>query len=159
NLLEAITTSKTFTPDQPGDFSGAQVNLRTRSFPGQRMVQLSVSTGVNSLATGRDIPMPVSGGGEWLALAASERELPAELTAIENFSQLTQADVNHLIRMLPRDWTFSRSGGAPNVSGSLSFGGEDPIFGHLFGYAGSLTYSRSQELREDEVSARAIPAD
>src|SRR5690606_23824562 len=76
-----------------------------------------------------------------------------------NFSQLTQADVNHLIRMLPRDWTFSRSGGAPNVSGSLSVGGEDPIFGHLFGYAGSLTYSRSQELREDEVSARAIPAD
>src|SRR5690606_31343253 len=27
SLLEEITTSKTFTPDQSGDFSGAQVNL------------------------------------------------------------------------------------------------------------------------------------
>ncbi|HXV91184.1 MAG TPA: carboxypeptidase regulatory-like domain-containing protein, partial [Gemmatimonadales bacterium] len=29
-LLQSITTSKTFTPDQPGDFTGAQVDLRTR---------------------------------------------------------------------------------------------------------------------------------
>ncbi len=35
SLLDAITTSKTFTPDQPGDFSGAEVNLRTRSFPAE----------------------------------------------------------------------------------------------------------------------------
>jgi len=34
-LLESVSTSKTFTPDQPGDFSGASVNLRTRDFPGQ----------------------------------------------------------------------------------------------------------------------------
>ena len=31
-LLKGITTSKTFTPDQPGDFSGAAVNVTTRSF-------------------------------------------------------------------------------------------------------------------------------
>ncbi|MGH7537231.1 MAG: TonB-dependent receptor, partial [Gemmatimonadales bacterium] len=36
NLLESITTAKTFTPDQPGDFSGAAVNLKTREFPLQR---------------------------------------------------------------------------------------------------------------------------
>src|SRR5690606_16307644 len=159
NFLEAITTSKTFTPDQPGDFSGAQVNLRPRSFPGQRIVQVSPSTGGNSLATGCDRPIPVSSGGEWLALAATGRKLPAELTAVEDFSRLTQADINDLIRKLPRDWMFSRSGGSPGVSGSLSFGGEDPIFGHLVGYAGSFTYSRSQELRKDEVNARAVPAD
>jgi hypothetical protein len=32
-LLQTITTSKTFTPDQSGDFSGAQVDIRTREFP------------------------------------------------------------------------------------------------------------------------------
>ena len=33
SLLEGVTTSKTFTPDQFGDFSGASVNLKTREFP------------------------------------------------------------------------------------------------------------------------------
>ena len=41
SLLEGITTSKTFTPDQPGDFSGAQVNLKTREFPARRVISFS----------------------------------------------------------------------------------------------------------------------
>ena len=39
-LLEGITTSKTFTPDQPGDFSGAAVNLKTREFPARRVIDV-----------------------------------------------------------------------------------------------------------------------
>ena len=34
-LLQTITTSKTFTPDLQGDFSGALVDIRTREFPAQ----------------------------------------------------------------------------------------------------------------------------
>src|SRR5689334_150583 len=103
NLLETITTSKTFTPDQPGDFSGASVNLKTRSFPANRMVQLSVSSGFNSLVTGKDIPLATSVGGEWLGMAAAERQLPGEL-ATSDYSRLSQAQINGLIRALPRDW-------------------------------------------------------
>ena len=158
-LLETITTSKTFTPDQPGDFSGAQVDLRTRSFPGRRTVQVSLSTSLNALVIGRDVPVPFTSGGESLALAAARRALPAELMAIEDFSRLTQAEINDLIRKLPRNWRFRRSTGFPGVSGSLSFGGEEAIAGRRLGYTGSLTYSRSHGLREDEVSARAVPAD
>ncbi len=159
NLLEAITTSKTFTPDQPGDFSGAQVNLRTRSFPAQRMFQFTLTGGANNRAVGQDIPIPVTMGREWLGLAASERKLPVQLTSITDFSNLTQSDVNGLIRALPRDWTFNQASGSPNVSGGLSFGGEDPVFGHRLGYVGSLTYARSQEIHEGEITARAVPAD
>ena len=35
-LLQTITTIKTFSPDQPGDFSGAQVDIQTREFPNTR---------------------------------------------------------------------------------------------------------------------------
>ena len=37
NLLEGVSTSKTFTPDQAGDFSGASVYLKTREFPTGRV--------------------------------------------------------------------------------------------------------------------------
>ena len=45
SLLEGITTSKTFTPEQPGDFSGAQVDLKTKEFPVGRVVTFSASAG------------------------------------------------------------------------------------------------------------------
>lgn len=158
NLLEAITTSKTFTPNQPGDFSGAAVDLRTRSFPAERMIQLSVSGGYNTQATGRDMLLPATSGGEWLA-AAGDRGLPPTLAAVEDFSALSQAQLNGLIRSLPRDWTAAYGSGLPNASASLSVGGEDPVLGHDVGYVGSLSYSRSHELRDDELRSRAVPAD
>jgi hypothetical protein len=159
NLLEAITTSKTFTPDRPGDFSGAEVNLRTREFPAHRMAQISMTGGWNSEATGKTMAMPVTAGREWLAMAASQRALPAQLTQITDFTRLTQSDINSLIRSFPHDWSFTPASAPPNVSGGLSFGGEDPVLGQRIGYAGSLTYSNGYELHADELRARAVPGD
>lgn len=48
NLLENIVTSKTFTPDMPGSFTGGSVNIKTKSFPETRMLTVSLSTGFNS---------------------------------------------------------------------------------------------------------------
>src|SRR6478735_2071369 len=42
-LLQSVTTSKTFTPDLPGDFSGGSVDIRTRSYPAERTVAYSAS--------------------------------------------------------------------------------------------------------------------
>ena len=159
SLLEAITTSKTFTPDQPGDFSGAQVNLRTRSFPARGLVQVSVSGGYNSVATGQNLLLPPSSGGDWLAMSASDRRLPTSLTGITNFASLTQTDVNQLIRSLPNEWTSHSANGSPNGSGSLAIGGESNAFGQRFGYIGSLSYSRSQEMHSQEQRAQAVPVD
>jgi len=159
NLLEAITTSKTFTPDQPGDFSGAQVNLRTRSFPARRVVQFSMTGGYNSAATGQELLAAPTMGREWLAMAAKDRALPSALTGVADFTKLTQSDINGLIRAMPGGWDPANASGPPNVSGALSFGGEDPIFGHRLGYIGALSYSRSQDVHTGELRARAVPKD
>ena len=44
-LLQSVTTLKTFTPDQQGDFAGALVDIRTKEFPAQRSVTLQMSGG------------------------------------------------------------------------------------------------------------------
>jgi hypothetical protein len=159
NLLEAITTSKTFTPDQPGDFSGASVNLRTRSFPARRVVQFSMTGGYNTAATGREILTAPTSGGEWLANAARNRTFPSSLTGVEDFTRLNQSDINGLIRAMPGGWDPGSASGPPNVSGSLSFGGEDAVLGHRLGYIGALSYSRSQNVHLDELRSRAVPKD
>ena len=33
NLVDNIVTSKTSTPDQPGTFTGGNINIKTKSFP------------------------------------------------------------------------------------------------------------------------------
>lgn len=50
NLLENIITSKTFTPDQPGNFTGGAVNLETKSFPEQFFLTVSASGSYNQQA-------------------------------------------------------------------------------------------------------------
>lgn len=63
-MLQTITTAKTFTPDLSGDFSGGQVDIRTREYPAQRQLSIAVSQGYNSSVTGSTLPMAPRAGGE-----------------------------------------------------------------------------------------------
>ncbi|NOY77874.1 MAG: TonB-dependent receptor plug domain-containing protein, partial [Calditrichaeota bacterium] len=51
NLLENVVTVKTFTPDQPGNFSGGIINIRTKHYPENLTIRFSSSSGYNSQAT------------------------------------------------------------------------------------------------------------
>ena len=48
SILDNIVTSKTYTPDQPGYFTGGNVDIRTKSFPETFTLNVSVSAGYNS---------------------------------------------------------------------------------------------------------------
>ncbi|MCF3651862.1 TonB-dependent receptor [Synoicihabitans lomoniglobus] len=51
-MIESVVTTKSFTPDQPGAFSGGSVNLKTKSFPENFFVSVSGSVGANSNTRG-----------------------------------------------------------------------------------------------------------
>jgi hypothetical protein len=155
SLLQGITTSKTFTPEQPGDFSGAEVNLKTREFPAERVVSFSVSGGVNTAATGRNVVKAPTVGSEWLGFAGSEREIPAALRSASNLSGITTVQQNALIGSLRNVWSARSADGAPNGSMSVAVGGETPIFRQPIGYIGSLSYSYNQEVQRDETKGLA----
>ena len=158
SLLQSVTTSKTFTPDQPGDFSGAQVNLRTREFPAERQVTYSVTAGMNTRATGKSVLAAPREGMEWLGFAAGPRRLPDVVAAAGNFSTSpSQSDYNRMVTSFRNDWSVRHAAGAPNTSLSMSIGGSDPILGRQVGYIGALTYAASQEVRTGEVRAYPIP--
>ena len=152
-LLEGITTSKTFTPDQPGDFSGAAVNLKTREFPAGRVVNFSASAGLNTAASGKDILRAPAVGGEWLGFAGSERRIPAGAVAAGDLSGSSQAEVNTIIGSFRNAWSARPGTGSANGSFGVSVGGEDPVLRQPIGYIGSFTYSYGQEVRSDESRA------
>ena len=158
SLLQSVTTSKTFTPDLPGDFSGAQVDIRTREFPAQRQVSYSLSMGFNDRATGKDLPAAPTEGLEWLGLAAGERALPGLVRQQGSFSGSYSPDqYNQFVRSFRNVWSADRRGGAPNSSFAVTVGGNDPVFGRRIGYVASLSYGHTTETRADETRAFAIP--
>ncbi|MBR9991122.1 MAG: TonB-dependent receptor [Gemmatimonadetes bacterium] len=146
-LLQQITTAKTFTPNLPGDFSGAQVDIQTREYPGTRQMTVSVSQGVNSVTTGRTLPMAPSAGGEWRADATAPRSLPTVVQETQAPSPGHQT--NQMVNALRNTWSVNNRTGTPSTSLGLSLGGTDAFLGRDVGYLVSGTYSTSDEANID----------
>ena len=157
-LLQTITTSKTFTPDQPGDFSGAQVDIRTREFPARRQVVYSTSVGLNAAAAGGDVLAAPASSLDWLAFGEFDRDLPFVVEYVSGLSNPPRSRTNQAVDAFRNAWTPQRGSGSPNYSMGLSVGGTDPVLGRRIGYLASATYAVTQEVRSDEVRAYAEPA-
>ena len=155
-LVQAITTSKTFTPDQPGDFAGASVDIQTREFPLRRVATYSATVGMNSLATGRQMLGAPTIGSEWFGMSGSQRALPGSVRVAGDFSRVTtRGQTNELISAFRNAWSPVRQTGGVNQSYGFSVGGQDAVFGRQIGYLGSATYSLAQEIAADQVYALA----
>jgi TonB-dependent receptor len=157
-LLQTITTTKTFTPDLQGDFSGALVDIKTREFPTRRNLTFQLGGGYVSGATGANLIAGQMVGGERFGTVNHDRDLPSLIGSLGNFQDfnLNQGDKNLLVGQFRNAWTPTSSTGAPNTSASASFGGNDPLlFGHRIGYLLSGTYSASTDFRDAQVRALA----
>jgi outer membrane receptor for ferrienterochelin and colicin len=156
-LLQTITTSKTFTPDQPGDFSGAQVDIRTREFPGSRQFTLSAGAGFNERLTGASVLSAPRAGSEWLGFAGRDRALPGSVEHAGDFTgSVSQEEFNRMVNDFRNAWSPSARTGTGSSSVGLSVGGTDPLFGQNLSYLLSGTYSYGEETRDEEVRARAL---
>ena len=156
-LLESITTTKTFTPDLPGDFSGAQVNVQTREFSARRTASWSTGMGYNSAATGKRVIAAPRIGSEWLGFAGSARSLPAVIAAAGDFGSVSPQSANAAAHAFRQAWTPQAENGTANYSTSMTLGGRTTQVVPGVGYLISGSYSYAQDVRADELHATAVP--
>jgi len=152
-LLQSVSTTKTFTPDRPGDFSGGAVDLKTPEFPITRTITFSASTGYSPDLTGQSILSGPRESGEWFAFGASSREIPS---AARNFSgTVTRGEeVNQVVNSFRNVWTVREDKGRLPLSLSSSISGSTQMGERRVGYLAGLTYSNSQEIKLDQMRAR-----
>lgn len=150
--LEGITVSKTFTPDQAGDFSGASVNLRTRSF-GSPFRNFSLSLGLNDAVTFQDVLLAPAYGAERLGFASSARNLPAVLA--DGARNLNDAQQAAALSQFRNAWTADQATAAPNLSFAGSTGSRLDFGGREITVLGSLSYQSRVEAQRD--GTRATP--
>lgn len=78
NLMDNVVASKTFTPDQPGNSTGGNLNITTKSFPEQFTMSLSMNASYNTVSSLRDDFLSFDGGStDWLGFDDGSRDLPA----------------------------------------------------------------------------------
>lgn len=140
SLLEAIVVSKSATPDKPGDFAGGSVEIRTKEFPEQRVLQYGMSLGWNSQTTGKLVQVPQWSGMDYLGFDDGRRSRPAfpnnltDRTRVERFSE-----------GLRNTWNPPLVHARPNVGASLSLGDQKQWAKNALGYVASLTYGLRTE--------------
>lgn len=159
SLLQGILTSKTFTPDKPGDFGGATVDIQMKDFPLRRVLSYSTSTGFNSIISGRSMIASPRSGAEWLGFGGGRRALPGLVQMAATSDTASRATVNSAIRSLRNTWSPQVQRIAPNYSFAASMGGNTDAFNRRVGYLLSGTYSSSFDARKDEVRSLAIMPD
>lgn len=143
NLLESIVTTKAATPDRPGDFAGASVDIRTKEFPSEFSFGLRLSSEYNS-----ETSLRAGLGGERtfrdeLGFGTSRR-LP--LSAYPTANPSPQGE--RFIEGLRNVWPTAVSNVRPNSSASLSIGNTVPLGGaSQLGFVASATYSNGAQTR------------
>jgi outer membrane receptor protein involved in Fe transport len=158
-LIQTVTTSKTFTPNQQGDFAGALVDIKTREFPARRTVSAQFVGGYTAGTSGAKLLSPRGVGGEAFGMAGSARNLPDLVASLGNFQNVdlshSPGDRNLIINQFRNAWSPTTTTAPPNSAASMSIGGNDPILGQRIGYLFSSSYSFSTDQKDNQLRALA----
>lgn len=163
-LLDNVVTSKTFTPEDPGNFTGGNVDLSTKSFPETRTFSFSTSVTYHSEVRFDDI-LRQNGGMERVPdivpslpdgeLTAGNQPIPPYFSANQQERQFLDDVTNAFSR---GKITPQRKSGPINQGYSASFGDQFRVFGdNPLGVVTGITYSRSTSASRDRRSASAGP--
>lgn len=166
-MLDNIITSKTFSPDLPGSFTGGNVNITTKSFPDDFVMNLSMGVGYNDQSTFNDKFLTLNRGNtDWLGYDDGTRELPAIL-ADENVNSLLtkgfyisarkDAELAGILDSTTKSLSTvmtPRSMTAPlDHSIGFSLGNRNNVFGKPLGYFIGVNFKRDFRSYDDGTSA------
>lgn len=131
NLIENVTIAKTFTPDMQGEFTGGMVNVTTLSIPKERLLSLSIGSGLNTNSTGKTFMGGKRFKSDYFLGNSSERDwfgrdwINDTYAGYFNNDLLKTEDAEKAYAMnakIPNHWGLNKFTGAPTQNYALSVG-------------------------------------
>ena len=167
NMVESIVVTKTFTPDQPGGFTGGAINIVTKSFPERRTISFSAGMGYNTQTTGKDYLSSI-GGRDWTAMDDGSRGLSAKLdnvkptdlggtssSGVVRNNRATADRIQSVLQELgPAQFAGVRKTAPPNQSYAFSWGDTVNLLTKPLGYFVGVNYKRDYNTYGDGLSRR-----
>ncbi|HPH82593.1 MAG TPA: carboxypeptidase-like regulatory domain-containing protein, partial [Flavobacteriales bacterium] len=145
NMLDNIVINKTATPDMPAEFAGGIIQINTKSIPEENFQSFSISSGYNTMTTGKEQLTYKGGKTDWLGLDDGTRALPSAIPSKQDFPTLPagQADLG---KNFTNNWGINSSSFAPNFNAQYSLGHtirrkEKDLVGLVFAASYQRTYN------------------
>ncbi|MCI0449905.1 MAG: TonB-dependent receptor [Chlorobi bacterium] len=156
NLLENIVISKSYTPDQIGNFSGGLVQVTTKEFPDKFSLNFSTSGSYNSSTTGEDFLTYNAGETRILFFNSGRddgtRELPNIIpNAPVISSNFSRQQLKTFSRAFVNNWSQEEKSAPVNGGFQLSIGNNLTIGKTSnFGFFGAYTYNNGFSTKQTE---------
>lgn len=159
-LVDNIVVNKTATPDLTGEFTGGLVQITTKDIPDENFMQLTVGTGYNSRATGKDFIGLGRSKYAYLGFGDSHYDQPKGMTFKQyvdissqiqdpkNTEQRKQAAA--FLSTLPNNWAMRKYTALPTQSYQFSLGRSIHIKENTLGIIAALTYRNEQEADQND---------
>jgi len=156
-LIDVISTSKTFTPDKSGEFTGGAVDIQTKAFPDEFFLNTSISFGFRSGTTDKQVYSYSGGGDDWMGKDDGTRAFPAIALDPVNLTNNASVEVrDEVIKSFSREMSPTKVRAPLDQSWSIAMGDNVEFLGKRLGYVTSLSYSRDFVHLEDATETRFL---
>jgi outer membrane receptor protein involved in Fe transport len=174
-VIDRVVVAKTFTPDQPGTFTGGGIDIVTKSFPEKPFFSFSLGAAYNTQASLNDRFLSYKGGDlDWAAMDDGSRELPGVISSqapihppppgampdrivgnVTSNNWEGQFLVDKVTKELGlTQFAPERETSPVNHNFSAAGGGSVPIFDGRFGYFAGGSYKHEYWFYEHGISRR-----
>lgn len=170
SVMDDIATSKSFTPDKPGNFAGGLIDISTKSLESEDMLKVSSSGGYNTNSSLNDYLTYEGGDTDWLAYDDGTRDIPQELSEADlkelvaipvisstndsiRLAQTAQVmELHHLSKSFNNIMVPEKKKAPVNQSYGLSYGKKLKFRSESFlDIVSTLKYSRKFDAYEDGI--------
>lgn len=151
NLIENLITAKTFSPDKPGDFSGGLIQINTIEFPSNFTLNVSASTGFNTLTSFKNYTGYSGGKTDFYGIDDGTRDYPSIINDSKVVKgNFTSDELNSITTAFKNNWNTTNSTAPLNGNIKLSVGDKYELGENILGYVASFNYSSALSNEEKE---------
>jgi TonB-dependent receptor len=163
-LIDNIVVNKTATPDLTGEFTGGLVQINTKDIPTENFFQLTIGSGYNTRATGKNTLGLDHGKNAWLGFASDIHKKPMDKSFGDYNALITSVDMNALTPEqrkqinsynagIPDNWRMKQHTGQPIHNYQAQAGYVLPFKNDTrLGIVGAFTYRNEQRADQKDIN-------
>jgi outer membrane receptor protein involved in Fe transport len=121
NMIDRMLVFKSGSPELPGEFAGADINIYTKNIVEENSASLSISGSFRANTTGQDFKLGLlKSQWDWAGFGNDKRALPSSFPAenlrvlADNPTDANQAKLNDATRSLPNNWGLRSMTASPD---------------------------------------------
>lgn len=146
SLVENIAVVKSYTSQFYGDFSGGTIDIVTKTYPNAPFFKVAVSTGYNSITTGKKFLQSPNANRGFFGFDKNRRALPATVAQTTIYNSYENGNNSDPFRV---NWSPQASIAPVNRGVSLSAGNSYSLNnGHKLGFIVNLAHKGGYSLEE-----------